>query len=122
MIEIEGEIEASIFESYFTKALKHLGEHVELDGFRKGKAPESVLVSKIPEIKILEEMAEHALEEFYPKMLVEEKIDAMLQAKKSLASDIIGEPGVAILTEMSDSELLAMVRLDIHSALTEKET
>ena len=77
MIEIEGEIEASIFESYFTKALKHLGEHVELDGFRKGKAPESVLVSKIPEIKILEEMAEHALEEFYPKMLVEEKIDAI---------------------------------------------
>ena len=54
-IEITGEIPASEFESYFPKALKYLGENVELDGFRKGKAPESVLLSKLPESKILEE-------------------------------------------------------------------
>ncbi|NNM58389.1 MAG: DEAD/DEAH box helicase [Legionellales bacterium] len=53
---------------------------------------------------------------------IEEKIDDMLRAKQSLASDIIGEPAVAMLTEMSDNDLLAMVSLDIHSVLTEKET
>src|SRR3989344_2431889 len=76
-IEIEVEIEAALFESYFTKALKRLGEHLELDGFRRGKAPEKVLLSKIPEIKILEEMAGLALGEHYPKILEQEKIDAI---------------------------------------------
>ena len=59
-IEIEGELEAEIFESDFKIALKKLGANVEIDGFRKGKVPESVLISKIPEVRILEEMAELA--------------------------------------------------------------
>ena len=36
-VEIEGEIEADAFEVYFSKALKRIGEHLEIDGFRKGK-------------------------------------------------------------------------------------
>ncbi|MEK7572569.1 MAG: trigger factor [Patescibacteria group bacterium] len=76
-IEIEGELDADIFESYFNKALKKMGENVELDGFRKGKVPESVLVSHIPEIKILEEMAEMAISERYQKIIESEKIDAI---------------------------------------------
>ena len=51
-IEIEGELEADLFESYYHGALKKLGENLKLDGFRKGKVPESVLISKIPEILI----------------------------------------------------------------------
>jgi len=84
-VEIEGELEAEIFESYFTKALKKLGENFETDGFRKGKVPENILLSKIPEISILEEMAEMALGESYPKILEDEKIDA------------IGRPEISIL-------------------------
>jgi len=76
-VEIEGEIGSDLFETYFTKALKKLGENAQIDGFRKGKIPESVLLSKIPEIAILEEMAELALAEHYPKILEEEKIDAI---------------------------------------------
>jgi FKBP-type peptidyl-prolyl cis-trans isomerase (trigger factor) len=76
-VEIEGELEADVFEAYFERALKKLGENIKLDGFRKGKVPESVLLSKIPEISILEEMAEMALGEHYPKILEQEKIDAI---------------------------------------------
>lgn len=76
-VEIEGEIEADIFEAYYSKALKKLGENIEIDGFRKGKVPENVLISKIPEISILEEMAEMALVEHYPKIIEDEKIDAI---------------------------------------------
>ena len=83
-IEIEGELDAEIFETYFAKALKKIGETIKLDGFRKGKIPESVLLSKIPENQILEEMAELALIEHYPKIIEEEKIDA------------IGKPEVAV--------------------------
>ena len=76
-VEIEGELEADVFESYFAKALKKLGENLEVDGFRKGKVPEAVMLSKIPEISILEEMAQMALSEYYPKIIEEEKIDAI---------------------------------------------
>jgi len=76
-VEIEGELETDVFESYFNKALKRLGDEIELAGFRKGKAPEAVLLKHIPEIKILEEMAEMALAEHYEKILDSEKIDAI---------------------------------------------
>src|SRR3989338_9907444 len=76
-VEIEGELDAETLESYFGKALKRLGDSLDLDGFRNGKIPENVLISKIPEIRILEEMAEMALSEHYPKIVEEEKIDAI---------------------------------------------
>ncbi|MFA5791972.1 MAG: trigger factor [Candidatus Paceibacterota bacterium] len=83
-IEIEGELDTDLFESYFTKALKKLGENVKLDGFRKGKVPENVLLSNIPEISILEEMAQMALNEHYPKIIEEEKIDAINRPEISI--------------------------------------
>lgn len=83
-VEIEGELEAEIFESYFQKALKRLGENAEIDGFRKGKVPENVLLSKIPEAQILGEMAEMALSEYYTKILEENKIDAISRPEISI--------------------------------------
>ncbi|MBI2631307.1 hypothetical protein HYW73_03825 [Candidatus Nomurabacteria bacterium] len=83
-IEIEGEIDADIFESYYSKALKKLGEKVEIAGFRKGKVPENVLVSNIPEAQILGEMAEMALGEHYPKIIEENKIDAISRPNISI--------------------------------------
>lgn len=83
-VEIEGELEAELFETYFKKALAKIGENVELDGFRKGKVPESVLLSKIPEISILEEMAEMALSEHYPKIVEQEMLDAISRPEISI--------------------------------------
>ncbi|MFA6077184.1 MAG: trigger factor [Candidatus Paceibacterota bacterium] len=83
-VEIEGELETEVFESYFSKALKRLGENLKLDGFRNGKIPENVLLSNIPEIRILEEMAELALGEHYPKILEENKIDAISRPEISI--------------------------------------
>ena len=87
-IEIEGELEAEAFETYFKKALKDLGENIKLDGFRKGKIPENVLLQNIPEIAILEKMAELALNEYYPKILAgetgSEKIDAISRPEISI--------------------------------------
>ena len=83
-VEIEGELPADIFEAYFGKALKKIGETLKVDGFRKGKIPESVLLSKVPEISILEEMAELALSEHYPKIIADEKIDAISRPEISI--------------------------------------
>ncbi len=47
---------------------------------------------------------------------VEEKIDALIEAKRGLARELLDEGGEKLLTEMSDAELLATVALDIHKA------
>ncbi len=76
-VEIEGEIPVEIFEKFFLEALNKIKENTEIDGFRKGKVPENILLSKIPEIKILEEAAELALGEHYPKIVEEHKLDVI---------------------------------------------
>ncbi|MDE2399444.1 MAG: hypothetical protein KGL67_00285 [Patescibacteria group bacterium] len=83
-IEIDGELDAEQFETYFKQALKLLSENLKLDGFRKGKIPEAVLLQTIPEMMILEKMAELALNEHYPKILEDEKIDAISRPEISI--------------------------------------
>jgi non-specific serine/threonine protein kinase len=49
---------------------------------------------------------------------VEEKIDALIEAKVSLAREVLEGGGELLLTEMSDEDLLRTVALDIHKACT----
>jgi len=50
---------------------------------------------------------------------VEEKIDHMIESKRQLAGEFLGNAMEANLTELKDDELLKMVRLDLASALKE---
>lgn len=83
-VEIEGSLAAEAFELYFDKALNKIGAEVEVDGFRKGKVPQNILLSKVPEIRVLEEMAAMAIEEHYPKILESEKLDAISRPEISI--------------------------------------
>jgi FKBP-type peptidyl-prolyl cis-trans isomerase (trigger factor) len=87
-VEIEGELPADVFESYFARALRKLGEDFELDGFRKGKVPENILIPSVGEMRILEEMAELALGEHYPLIVAGEKGTEKI--------DAIGRPEISI--------------------------
>jgi SNF2 family DNA or RNA helicase len=46
---------------------------------------------------------------------IEERIDQLIESKQQLVKDVLEEGAELRLTEMSDTELLAMVKLDIHS-------
>ncbi len=50
---------------------------------------------------------------------VEEKIDAMIEAKRELSRNLLEGSADVLLTEMSDDELLRLVALDIHKASKE---
>src|SRR3989338_2024404 len=76
-VEIEGEIEATHFAGHRKGALANLGKNAELPGFRKGMVPEEILAERLGHEPILEEMAELALSEAYPKIIEENKIDAI---------------------------------------------
>ena len=47
---------------------------------------------------------------------VEERIDQLIEAKQQLVTDVLESGAELLLTEMSDRELLQLVKLDIHAA------
>ncbi len=51
---------------------------------------------------------------------IEDKIDAMIQDKRQLASDLLEGQGEINLTELSDEQLLDLVRLDLTAASTQE--
>jgi FKBP-type peptidyl-prolyl cis-trans isomerase (trigger factor) len=92
-VEISGELGVPEFTKYRGAAINHINEHAKIDGFRQGKVPEQVLVNHVGEEQILMEMAEIALQELYPRIMDEKKIDA------------IGRPEITITKLAKDNPL-----------------
>ena len=76
-VEIIGEISTEIFMSGKNQAVKEFSEKVEMDGFRKGKIPEDLMIKNLGMEVVLEKMAILALEKEYPKIIKEHKIRAI---------------------------------------------
>lgn len=93
LVEMKGEIDWEIFQTFETKAFERLGAHLEVDGFRKGQVPEYIAKAKIGDELLLADMAELAINEFYPEIMKEEKLD------------LIGRPTLAI-TKMARGNAL----------------
>ena len=74
------------------KALSKIKETFEADGFRKGNVPETIIVQKVGEMRILEEAAEIALTEEYPNILEEHKIEAIGRPEISINKLGLGSP------------------------------
>lgn len=60
-------------QKYKEKALYVLGEDLELEGFRKGKAPAAVVENHIDKVKLMMEMVDIAVKESYYEKVVELK-------------------------------------------------
>lgn len=84
IVEMKSTIAVEELGKYREKALKQLGEGLSVDGFRKDHIPESVLIDKVGEMAILNQMAELALSDIYPVIVLENKID------------VIGQPQITI--------------------------
>jgi non-specific serine/threonine protein kinase len=51
---------------------------------------------------------------------IEERIDQLIESKRQMTEDFLSEAGGEVnLTEMSDQDLLALVRLDLDAAMKE---
>ena len=84
MVEIKGELAWEAFETFEKESFKQLSSHLEIDGFRKGNVPPEMAKKHIGDDIILTDMAERAMQEFYPTIVKEEKLD------------LIGRPELAI--------------------------
>ncbi len=91
-IEITAEISADEFAAARPQAIKHLQEHADLPGFRKGMVPESILLARIGESAILEEMAEVAIGRAYPTIVISNKLDVIGRPDVKVTKLAIGSP------------------------------
>ncbi|MGB9726674.1 MAG: trigger factor [Minisyncoccia bacterium] len=76
-IEIKIELNKDDLFPYKEKALKELAKNVKVDGFREGRVPLEIVETKIPPLELAEKTASFAIEEIYPKIIIEEKINAL---------------------------------------------
>ncbi len=92
-VEIRGEITTDAVGEYRTKALKKLGADISIDGFRKGHIPEDVLIKHLGEPVILQEVAEVALQDAYPQIVMEHTVN------------VLGKPEVTITKLAPDNPI-----------------
>ncbi len=74
-VKIIAEFEPSQFEEYKVRAARKLGRNTRIPGFRPGKAPLDMIRRTIGEDVIQQEAIEELIDEQYPKVLEEAKIN-----------------------------------------------
>lgn len=91
-VEITAEIPIEGVTQYRAKAVKEIAQEVSIDGFRKGGAPESVLISRVGEAAILERTASIAIADELPLILAKEKIGAIERPNVTVTKLASGNP------------------------------
>ncbi len=91
-IEIVGSIPFEDLEKHRSLAVEKLGANISVDGFRKGKVPEKIIIEKVGEDAILNEMAELTLQLAYPEIIVKNKIDAITSPQITITKIAMGNP------------------------------
>jgi len=91
-VEIEGEISIEQFDIYHKRATNKLKKDFTAPGFRKGTVPEKVFLDKVGEDAVLHVAAEEALKDYYPKIILDNKIDAIGQPEILITKLAKGNP------------------------------
>lgn len=114
--ELSAEIPAETLQKYRADAVKDIAADAELPGFRKGKAPESVIVKHYGEQTILEHAAEHAVKHVLPELLAKEEANIVEAPHVSIATPMIGVP----LKFTARAPLAPEVKLPDYKKIAEK--
>lgn len=91
-VEFKIVIDADEFAAYHAKGLAAIQLVVEVDGFRKGNAPEDLIVKKYGDMIILEEMANIALREAYVKAVEDHKVSPISDPQVTITKIAKGNP------------------------------
>lgn len=91
-VEFKIIVDEKEFQSYHVKGLAAVQQVVEVDGFRKGNAPEDLIVKKYGDMVILEEMANLALRDAYVKAVDEHKVSPISDPQVTITKIAKGNP------------------------------
>ncbi|OGZ13774.1 MAG: hypothetical protein A2942_00105 [Candidatus Lloydbacteria bacterium RIFCSPLOWO2_01_FULL_50_20] len=91
-IEITALVPAEEFDAVRSEAVKHISANMELPGFRKGHVPENIIVAKLGNTAILEEMAEIAIGKAYPSIVIDNALDVLGRPQVRITKIAMGNP------------------------------
>jgi len=78
-IELNIEVPMEEFKSFIDKAVLNLGQEIEVEGFRKGKAPKEMIEKQLGQGRILQEASQDCVRENYLKAVREQKLEPLGQ-------------------------------------------
>lgn len=91
-VEFKVIVDVDEFETYHAKGLTAIQQVVEVDGFRKGNAPENLIIKKYGDMIILEEMANLVLRAAYVKAVEEYKVSPISDPQVTITKIAKGNP------------------------------
>ncbi|HRT18216.1 MAG TPA: trigger factor family protein, partial [Candidatus Paceibacterota bacterium] len=117
--KVEIEVSAEDFNNYYSQTLKKISADAEIPGFRKGKAPEDMVESRVTKEGVLSEAAEMAIRESWARFLAESKEEAISQPQVEIIK--IAKDNPLIFT--AEFEILPLIKLPkLDSAKVEKSS
>ncbi len=128
-VEIKGEITWEAVAKHEKKAFDHMASHLDLDGFRKGKIPEDVAKSHIPDALLVNEMAEIAIQDLYSDIIKDQNLDIIGRPELSITKLARNNPVEFTLTatvlptiELPDYKKIAKgIKEEEATAVTDEE-
>lgn len=106
--EVEFTVEFSVGEAqpYVQRTAKEISTNTEIKGFRKGKAPYDIIKQQIGEAKIYEATFDLIVKDSYPKIISQENLPVVGQAKIDViklapGNEIIYKATVAVLPKVT---------------------
>lgn len=91
-IELNIEIPFDVVNSFRVDAVKEISSEIEIDGFRKGSAPEKIVVQKVGEMAVLEKSSYRAIYNVIPLVLAQENINALTFPNITVTKIAAGNP------------------------------
>ena len=79
IVKVDIEIPAKDAVSYYNNAVKRLSQYVNIPGFRKGKAPRTIIEQNIGEERIKQEALESALPKIFSDVIKDNNFDVVAQ-------------------------------------------
>jgi trigger factor len=98
-LEIKFEVSAEELKPFLEKAVLHLGDEVQIEGFRKGKAPKEVIEGKLGKEAIFQHATEDCIRESYVQAIKENNLEPL------------GQPDIEILKIAPDNPLEFKARI-----------
>lgn len=91
-VSIEANLSAAMLKEEFDKILTAATAEAEMPGFRKGKAPQKMVLETLGEARLLDEAALHLIEDAYPDLVKENDIKPVSPPKVEIMKLALGNP------------------------------
>lgn len=91
-IGLEIEVSVETLNKFRDASIKELSKDIEIDGFRKGHAPEKMILEKVGEMAVLEKSAYRAINNLVPVIIAKENLNAITMPGVNVTKLAKGNP------------------------------